>query len=291
MKTLGGTVAALAAALLGGSAAHAAPIYDVEAQPPPFVLADRFASPRIINVDLGMLSPETTDVAWRLDAHWGWTNRAGLGVYAALGLTHVTDTRLRWSDIVPGSVRMTPLEGRTASSALEVGGQAGLQRRFDLPITLHVGLVVPIGASPTEGVNFLANGLTAEMRVSDAERFTWDAWWVRMGASTNGRLGLFVYQADLSASVGFPNEDYIERINPAGHLNLAAGLEVERRYTFGAELASLVIFDGTPNWVHEFALSTRVRFSRTSLHLAWLLPFDASQTFGHAFVLGLARVY
>ena len=290
MKRPGGWLSvSLSFSLWAAHAAAQAPPPETPAVPP-FVLADRLASPRLVTVDVGLLSPMIGASSWRVDAHASWVGRHGLGVYAAYGMTHVTDTELTFKDLVPDSLFDAEIGARTAASNLELGGLISLDRLNGLPLTFHVGLVVPIGASAAEGFNFLANLLTSEMRLADWERFTFDMWWIRAGASARGRAGVLLWQVDLAGSVGIAAEDYMDP-NPVAHANLGLGVEVVPHLALLGELASLVAFldDETPMY-HSVGVALRYTFAQTSLHGGWSKLFGEGLE-GHAFLLGAARTY
>lgn len=258
--------------------------------PPPFVLADHFATPRLLNLDVNLLVPEIADWGLRLDVQAQWTGRLGLGVYGAYAVTHVSNSNTNVNEIFETSIDR-PLGARTAGSNVELGGTFALSRLTGVPVTLHVGVVTPLGASPTEGVNFIANLLTAEMRISDLERYTFDSWWLRGGATAAGRFGAFSWQVDVSASTGFPTEDYLETF-PIAHLNVGIGARLAERWVALAELASIAIFrDDETALKHEAGLALRVMFGQTSLHAGVLLPFDDDGGAGQAIVMGVARTY
>jgi hypothetical protein len=257
---------------------------------PPFVLSDRLASPRLVLVDVGRLSPMIGATSWRVDAHLSWVGRHGFGAYAAYGMTHVTDTRLSYSDLVPGTLIDAEIGARTAASNLEGGALYAIETEAGIPLVVHIGVVVPIGASSAEGFNFLANLLTSEMRLADWERFTFDLWWVRAGVSARARHGAIVWQADLAASTSFKKEEWMEA-NPVAHVNAGVGVVIAERVTLLAELATLAVFlDAETLTFHNAGLAARFAFGQTSLHAGWSTIFGEEME-GHAFVLGAARTY
>lgn len=272
------------------AAAQAPPPETPAPDVPPFVLSDRLASPRLFTFDVGLLSPMVGASSWRVDAHASWVGRFGLGVYGAYGMTHVTDTELVYKDLVPDSLIDAELGARTAASNLELGGLIALERLNGLPLTFHVGVVVPIGASAAEGFNFLANLLTSEMRLADWERFTFDMWWIRAGASARGRFDVLLWQVDVAGSIGIAAEDYMDP-SPVAHANLGLGLEVVPHLALFGELASLAVFldDETPMY-HSVGVALRYTFAQTSLHAGWSKLFG-EELHGHAFLLGAARTY
>jgi hypothetical protein len=273
-----------AVVLLGGALPVAA-----EEERPTFVLMDQQTGKSRLGVDGSLIFPKDVEAyGIRFDAYAQFVTRSHFGGYLRFGVTHLHNQGLRESDLTPNWEPFWPdhkLHSPTAGTNMEFGGfyLLGLPD-FGLDVTFHVAGVLPTGPS-LDDWNALANLFTFMGRVSDYEQIAPGMGWIRGGVIAAGTQGLFFYQVDVSASMGFSKHDNVSNFG-VFHTNLGGG------GTFGAvsllaELANMVtISSDDDSWIHAVSFSAIFGLGRVRPRVSYMLPFDSEGTFGNVFLVG-----